>query len=50
MHQVTMEPFTKFAPVTVTVMGLEVPAVAPVGEIELTVGPVTVKKSVFDGT
>lgn len=40
MHHVTIEvPFTKFAPLTVRVVELVVPTVVPVGEIEVSVGP-----------
>lgn len=38
------------APVTVTVTGLEVPAVAPVGDTELTVGPLMVRGRVLELT
>jgi hypothetical protein len=50
LHHVTVEAGTKFAPVTVTVTGLEVPATAPVGETEETVGPLIVKFRVFEET
>lgn len=50
MHQVAMDPLTKFVPVIVTVMGLAVPAVALAGEIEVTAGPLMVKVREFDVT
>lgn len=50
MHHVAIEPFTKFDPVMESVIGLVVPAVAVVGEIEVTTGPVMVNVSAFEVT
>jgi hypothetical protein len=45
-----MDPFTKFDPVMVMVIGLLVPAVAAAGEIEVTTGPVIVNVRLFEVT
>jgi hypothetical protein len=50
LHQVTIDPLTKLVPVTVTVTGFNVPATAPEGDRELTVGPLIVKFSEFEET
>jgi hypothetical protein len=50
LHQVAMEPFTKFDPVMVMVIGLLVPAMATDGEMDVTTGPVIVKVRLFEVT
>jgi hypothetical protein len=50
LHQVAIDPFTKFEPVMVIVIGLLVPAVAADGEMEVTTGPVMVKVRLFEVT
>ncbi len=50
LHQVTVAPLIKFAPFTVTVTGLDVPAVAALGASELTIGALMVKLRAFEET
>lgn len=47
LHQVTLEvPGMKLVPLTVRVIGVETPAVVPVGEMAETVGPAMVRVAI----